>query len=213
MSMLLIGCSVASEEPGRNPPPSPEYIGQVIVKFESAEQISSDILLSMQASDTPSRSVNRFAAALSDQVGIPFEATQITSGRELVLEVRSDTLLADLESQLSQQPDVAECYRTTDERSSPYRRDEVIVTFENDSDQYRALQNLQPTPDRPSPDVMRISEALTRDIAYPVTPRVLPSGQLALSIDTNALTQQLVDELTKRNDVSYAQPNFVMKHN
>ena len=210
-SALLVSCSTASDASPADSGSNPEFISQVIVKFESDAEIDADIRASMNDSDTPSAAVMQFANGLSREIGIPFEATKITSGRELLVEVRSESLLLDLQERLSQLPEIAASSRTGGGPSSPYRRDEIAVKFKTGTESYRALASIDPASGA-GPVVARIAATVTRDVAYPVSSRVLTAGELLLSIDATELTQRLVTELRKRSDVSYAQANYVMQH-
>lgn len=208
ITLCVIGCSVASEEA-----PQPEFVAEIIVRFSADQPIGGAIADSINKGGELSSDINRLTAALSDETGVPLVAQRITSGHELILQVRSDPLLVELEQHVADQEDVAECHRTSDQHSTPYRRDEVVVSFEQGSKRYAILQELELSSDRSDPALVEFTETLTRGFDYPVTPRRLPSGELALSIDTGLLTTQLVEALSRRDDVDYAQPNFTMQYN
>lgn len=202
----MSGCSMANEEAD-----APEFVAEVIVRFSSDGQIGLAIAESLGKGGEPNADVERFAARLSKETGVPFEAVRLTSGRELILELRTEGLLAELERHVSKAPDVAACRRTTDKRSSPYRRDEVLVSFAEDSRSYAELSRIEPSTGRPDPALAELTASLVAGFDYPVTPRRLPSGEFMLSIDVNALTNALVSTLSERDDVDYAQPNFIMR--
>ncbi len=206
--MAVCGCSMANDEPQQS-----GFVAEVIVKFSSDERIGEVIGDSLSKGGELNSEINRFAAALSKETGIPFEAARITSGRELILEVRPDELLTALEEHVSQAPDVAECHRSSGDRSSPRAREEVLVSFLDGSQSFAALERMSPTASRqPDPALTELAEPLIRGFDYPVISRRLPSGELALSIDVNALTISLVEMLPGRDDVEYAQPNFIVRY-
>jgi hypothetical protein len=204
---VVAGLAVADEVP-----PAPESTGEVIVKFAQGQQVNATITEYLRSGDMLPHEVVTFTRDLSSQLGIPFEASRITSGREIVVAIRHDDLLADLVGRVADHPDVARSRLSDDAGGAPNVRRELLISLDTCSNAHQALSDFNRSGGATESDIREVAGSLAGAVNYPVNARLLPSGELALSVDTNALTVQLARALQERADVAYAQPNFVMRY-
>ena len=136
---------------------------------------------------------------------LSFTYARVTSGRELVLEIRRDAYLNTLAERARAAKGVDDVELVTDRTAGAMdRRDEIHIRFDVESAGYAELSKTDAS------GVDRIARTLIDDERYPLETRVLPDRRLAIGVNSRQLTLMVVEALQSRSEVEYAQANFVV---
>ena len=172
--------------------------GEIIVKFAAGQSINDTIV---QAFDDKSAetSLGKSVQALSDELGIPFEYSRLTSGREIVVKIPARRVFDRISAQLRGSEDV----------------DKVVARYDHDGLNGPALLvtvNRTRIEDGPVVDANALAARLVDDHRFPVTCEIRTDGRLAVTPDFEHLVATLAEELANRPDIDYAQANFRVRH-
>jgi len=206
--LLALGVQSVPERSASRSPSSAR--GEVIVKFKSMSKAGECVSTAAKENDIRNESLVSFSRELSKDLGTPVEATQLTSGGEVVLGVQFAELAANLAALLKARPQVTRSWEIK-ARESPApssTRSDVGVAFAASS---REAQVLAQGSAVPHAELKPFLEGLEHDFGSKLRARVDGEKNLVLGIDEEALTLTLVERLKGRADVEYAQPNFVAR--
>lgn len=188
---------------------------ELIVKFKQEQPISTEISKLLQGESSTAQAmsaIRTYVSSLSGQIDVPLAYSRATSGRELVLALRRDVLLEELARRIRSAKDVIGVNVSLDDAGSPmYRKDELIVEFHPCSESFRTVSEAMSGYAAADESVTKLGTALLNDSRYEITGRLLPDKRLAIGLDWNKITLELVRELNDRPEVQYAQPSFRAK--
>lgn len=193
----------------------PIIAAEVIVKFAQEEPVNAEINKLLAGTPTASQatsSIRVYVSSLSDKVGKPLGFSRTTSGRELVLGLRRDVVLAEMAREIRSAKDVTSVEVSLDEAGSPvYRKDELIVAFDRCSDSFKTIAKALSGDTSADDSAIDFATVLLNDRRYAISARLLPDNRLGVGVDWKKTTLELVKELNERPEVQYAQPSFVMR--
>ena len=212
VAALLLGCallSCARVSAGGLVPADQEPLaaGQLLAKFASGEATDNEVVRLLASGETASDRLDAIIEQLGDTLDVPLFVRQITSGRELVLEIDRSKVLDMAASRLSEAPDVHAVRIDRVEGVQRYWQDRLLLELAAGSDLARtaALVN----DERAAQTVQRQLSKRLRHAHYVVATQVISPQRIALRIDLQATTLNLVKALQAQTYVEYAQPNFV----
>ena len=88
---------------------------------------------------------------------------------------------------------------------------QVRVTFRPGSREARALERTPGDAELLGADLRKFVDRLEKQLEFAVLTRVSEKQEFMLAVNVNAVTSNLVERLKKRDDVQYAQPNFLLQ--
>lgn len=195
VSVLVLSCTYAQRHE------SGVRGDEIIVKFAADQTVNDTIQRAFDDADAEillGESVQR----LSAELGVPFVYSRFTSGREIVVEIRSGQVYEFIAARIRDSDEVVD---TAIEKraaggvsSGP---DEILVTI--DSSKTSGDSDL---------DADALAARLVGDQRFPVLCDIRADGRLAVTPDFTHLVTALVKELASRADIEYAQPNYQVRH-
>lgn len=185
MLVALLGCSYVEQQGVAAP-------AEVIVKFAPGQAINTTIAKALDDAGAE-KSLGKSMQNLSAELGIPFEYSRLTSGREIVLEVPVDPVLNAIAERLRQSDAVA-TYAIASGGT-------ILVAVDRSGIDPDLL--LEPN---------KLGSRLIDDSRLPVHSEFRADGRLALTPDLERLVTTLVTNLGDRDEVEYAQPNYRARH-
>jgi hypothetical protein len=208
LSLFLVsGLMAATEANG----PSTFVAGDLIVKFTDASDAGQAVVRAMRSAQVPA-DVVAVATRLSDELGVPFVAARVTSGRELVLSVDRDRLTHTLMQRVRRDPAVRGITPVTAPKTIlPAAQLAFVVELRPDSEAQRQVRQATQAGRRTTPEVDKLVARLVADLYPQPTGHVNERGQLVLMVDIAELTRELVERLKRRPDVEYAQLSQVVR--
>lgn len=208
--VALATSSAASLQTSQTPPFVP---GEVIVKFSEGSKAGAILARAAQGNWKTDACLTSYLSALSQELGIPLKAKQLTSGGELVLTIQTHELTAKLVSRIKQNPRVVRTEESKAEEKGIVAapRSEVLVEFAKGSHEADVISRVRAQSLDASSSLQELAGEMERDLGFKLETRVTKNNQLALVIKVDSLTLELVARLNKHADVEYAQPNFVLQ--
>ena len=174
--------------------------GEVIVRFAQGSEASTAVVRAMQADPQDLRVLTSAITALGARAGVPLHATRIGSGNWVVLTIDSVALTDRVHGQLGARENI----------DAITRRDEaprLLLRFRDGSAESRATrQKLAGAADAP---LERLVWSLEREVGLPLKAVAVNGQELAVGIDVNALTLNVVARLQALPEIEAAQPNFI----
>lgn len=194
-------------------PPAPSVAGEVIVKFKDSSKAGAMVKDALRTDAQADSALAAYLAKLSEEIRIPFQAKQLTSGREIVLSVQQQELTSKLLQKLKQNHHVAEAAELDEKEKTGSQGigNQVRVKFRPGSREAKALAKTPGEAQSLGPDLRQFIDGLEKQLGWALSPRVTEKRELILTVDINAVTSNLVERLKKRDDVQYAQPNFLLQ--
>ena len=191
VAALMAGCTYAEQN-------GAAAADEIIVKFASDQTINGTIL---QAFDDASAEteLEKSVQALSDEVGIPFNYSRITSGREIVIEIPSSPVVDKIAQRVGRAEAVDTVVTRTDDVSSA--PGELLVTLKRESIESGA-----------DVDPNALAAELIDDHRLAVFCELRADGRLAIMPNLERLVGTLAEQLSSRPDIDYAQPNYRVRH-
>ena len=149
---------------------------------------------------------------MSVELGTSLTAERVTSGRELVVSVDRQQLLARLARHVQRDPAVKGAHPRVEPKTVlPPAEIALVVQCMPGSDAHQLLRRSAQAGKRTSREI----DALAARVSVGADPqpagRVNERGELILALDIGALTQQLVERLKQRKDVQYAQVSQMVR--
>ncbi len=193
---------------------SPPFVpGEVIVKFSKDSKAGNILARAAKANWETDACLASYLSALSQELGIPLNAKQLTSGGELVLAIQTHELTAKLVARIKQNPRVVRTEESKAEEKGIVAapRSEVLVEFTKGSHEAGVIARVRAQGLDASSSLQKLAGEMERDLGFKLETRVTKNNQLALVIKVDSLTLELVARLNKHADVEYAQPNFVLQ--
>jgi len=171
---------------------APVLAGDMIVKFRDTSEAGASMNAVLSGSRTIA-SAAPVAARLSTELGVPLRLVHVTSGREALLAIDRDALLASLAQRAAREPGVASAVPVVPGPGLPPDLASVRLRM------------------TPGAATAPLAEKLVSGSL--VRPRVHSdaAGTTLLSVDLASLTLALLDLLTQRADVEYAQANRLLR--
>jgi hypothetical protein len=170
--------------------------GEVIVKF--SENSPASVRTRGFEEPTLDPSLLTYLQRLSEEIGIPVRASEVTAGGEVLLAIADEKLRESLTERLRSDPLVASMREVTPARRYILEKPqpEIVVGLKNSPDEL-TRENWE--------------KQLEGDLGFSILGRTTEEGELAFAADLKALTLQLVQRLEPREDVEYAQTNALMQ--
>ena len=192
--------------------PPPFVPGDLIVKFTEDSARGVLVTRAVHGEKTAERQLPELAAHLSVELGVPLRAVRVTSGRELVLGIERDRLLDRLADRVRRDPAVKRTQpRAEPPAVLPPTEIALVVQCTPGSDAARLLQAAAGTGEHRSRDIDALAARLSAGAEPPPAGAASAHGELVLILDIAALTTQLVERVTRRSDVEYAQVSHVVR--
>ncbi len=185
----------------------PLAAGQMLVKFATGGPADTEIARLMRSGEPGSAELDEYVQALVAILDVPLFVRQITSGRELVLEIERSAVLDRAAAKLREAAGVQQVSIDRASGSQQYWDDRLVVVPAPDSDLARAALRAK---DAGKAEAMY--ELLARQFAHPhyaLQAQAIEAPQIELRIDLQKTTLSVIRSLQARADVEYAQPNFV----
>lgn len=208
--VVLATSTAASLQTSQTPPFVP---GEVIVKFSEGSKAGAILARAAQGNWKTDACLASYLSALSQELGIPLKAKQLTSGGELVLTIQTHELTAKLVSRIKQNPRVVRTEESKAEEKGIVAapRSEVLVEFAKGSHEAGVIARVRAQGLDTSSSLQEFMEEVERDLGLKLQSRTTKNHRLVVVIKVDSLTLELVARLNKHADVEYAQPNFVLQ--
>lgn len=193
---------------------SPPFVpGEVIVKFSKDSKAGNILARAAKANWETDACLASYLSALSQELGIPLNAKQLTSGGELVLAIQTHELTAKLVAHLKRNPRVLRTMEVESDKKGGMGapRIEVLVEFAAGSHESTIISRALSKGLNASSSLQELTAELERGLGFKLESRATKNNQLAVVIKVDSLTLDLAARLNKRADVEYAQPNFVLQ--
>ena len=203
---VLLGC--VSVWPGGAIPADQEPLaaGQMLAKFTTGGAPDNEVARLLVSGETESRALHAFVEDVATALDVPLFVRQITSGREVVLEIERSSVLDAAASRLRDSPQVRNVQIDRLVGPQHYWRDRLLLEPVPGSDLANAaLAN----DERAARNMQRLLSARLQHAHYIVAARVISPRQVEVRVDLQSTTLSLVKALQARDDVEYAQPNFI----
>jgi hypothetical protein len=186
--------------------------GDLIVKFTDASEAGALVARAVRDEPAATAQLPKLAARLSTELGVGLTVARITSGRELVLSIDREQLLARLAQRVRRDPAVTGVTPLAGPKTVlPPAEVALTVEFATGSDAYRKLQRAARAGERRNRDIDALVAGLTAGADPKPTGQANERGQLLLTLDVAALTRDLVERFKRRADVEYAQLSQVVR--
>lgn len=196
-SVLVLSCSYAD----RHAAMADGSGDEIIVKFTADQAVNETIVRAFDEDDAE-RSLQESIHTLSNELGVPFVYSRVTSGREIVVEIPTRHLIELVAERIRESDNVqAAIVEIRDTGDLANQGEEILVTV--DSNKIDLAR---------SEDLDAIAARLVSDDRFPVNCSVREDGRLAIEPDFKNLVGGLVNKLQDRPDIDYAQPNFRVRH-
>ena len=174
---------------------------EIIVKFAADQAINETIVRAFDDAAAHA-SLEEFVQALSVELGVPLSFSRLTSGREIIVEIPMRQTYEVIAGRIRDSDEVE--HTSLEERTSGDLSngvDVILVTV--DSSKVELSQDI---------DLHALAARLVADRRFPVTCDISADGRLAVTPDFERLVGALVNELSSRPDIAYAQPNYRVRH-
>jgi hypothetical protein len=192
--------------------PASFVAGDLIVKFTDASEAGALVARAVRDEPAATAQLPTLAARLSAELGVGLTSARVTSGRELVLSVDREQLLARLAQRAQRDPAVIAVTPLAGPKTVlPPAEVALTVEFAAGSDAYRQLQRAARAGERRNRDIDALVAGLTAGTDLKPIGHSNERGQLVLTLDVAALTRDLVERLKRRADVEYAQLSQVVR--
>lgn len=192
--------------------PASFVAGDLIVKFTDASEAGALVARAVRDEPAATAQLSTLAARLSAELGVGMTAARVTSGRELVLSIDREQLLARLAQRVQRDPAVTGVTPLAGPKTVlPPATIALVVEFAPGSDGYRLLQRAARAGERRNRDIDALVAGLTAGADPQPAGQANERGQLVLAVDVAALTRDLVERLKRRADVEYAQLSQVVR--
>lgn len=172
---------------------------EIIVKFVADQPINETIVRAFDDKDAEV-SLQKSIQGLSEDLGVPFAYSRVTSGREIVLTIPAMAVIEAISARLHESDEVEQLvvqHRATTATSNAVS--EILITVDG--------------PDNiTSTDATALATQLIGDERFPIDCDIRTNGQLALVPDFEQLIKNLVNALSERPDIDYAQSNYRVRH-
>jgi len=185
----------------------PLAVGQMLAKFAAGSVPDSEATRLLASGESASHALDAFVEELSAMLDVPLFVRQITSGRELVLEIERSRALETVADRLRNSPDVLNVRIDRVAGTQRYWMDRLLLEPAPGSELGRAASLASEA---------RAAEAVRRQLAvqfphphYVLAARVDSQQQVTLRIDLKATAMNLIKALRALIGVEYAQPNFI----
>jgi hypothetical protein len=186
--------------------------GDLIVKFTDASESGAFMARAVQGEAAAQRQLPDLARRLSAGLGVSVIAARVTSGRELVLGIDREQLLAKLAQRVQHDPAVKSVQPRAEPKTVlPPAEIALVVEFTPGGEVHALLQRVARAGERTSREIDVMVARLAAGTDPQPVGHVDGRGQLILTLDIAALTVQLVERLKRRADVEYAQVSQVMR--
>ncbi len=190
----------------------PPVAGVVIVKFIADHPIDSKARAVLAGESFDSAAFSRLLEPVSLAVGLPLEATRVTSGGEVLLQLPRTSVLDRLAMHLQGQKDVAKVVEELDLSGNPFfSRDRARVSFQTGSPFGNAVSQALGDPSSMPEVANKLADTLLEQTSYPTSATLLPDGRLELTLDWERLTDTLASALRRLDDVDYVQVERLMR--
>lgn len=175
--------------------------GEMIVKFTKTSPIGKLIDRAGNQRSKNDKELTEYIAGLSNSLNTSLVVQSITSGTELLLAINKEVMLSNLRNMLKEHPSIVEIQPIPIDgaEKSLYRDKEFAIKFSPASKESKVLLGNQ------------VTKSISEKTSFKLTSRLLADGRLAVGIDIRLTTLELVERLRNRDDVMYAQPNFILR--
>lgn len=188
-----------------------QYVpGEAIVKFVEGTEGSKTIAQVSQSSSSDLRPLTPTIQALQSKVGIPLQATQITSGQRVVLSVELDALINSIVEKLGARQNVALAQVLSSDLDQPRLfplPKSIAVAFLPDSLESDLIAHHAENPS--DSRFGKMVAKIERDIGIPLSVETSGENTILLRVDVQKLTMVLIERLQRLAEVESAQPNFI----
>lgn len=174
---------------------------EIIVKFAGNQAINETIVRAFDDRHAEA-SLRISVEELSEELGVPFVYSRLTSGREIIVEIPVGRVYDTIAERLRKSDKVETLVvlrRASSER--PNAMDEILVTL--DAAGVASTRSV---------DANTLGAELVGDERFPVHCELRTDRRLAVTPDFEQLVEALVKKLASRPDVDYAQPNYRVRH-
>ena len=194
-SLLALSCTFAGRDEAATSG------DEIIVKFAADQAINETIVRAFDDADAHA-ALEESVQALSAELGVPLSFSRVTSGREIIVEIP-----------MRQTYEViAERIRDSDEVERTSLEERTSGNLSNGVDVILVTVDSRKVELSPDADLHALAARLVADRRFPVICDIRADGRLAITPDFERLVEALVNELTSRPDVAYAQPNYRVSH-
>lgn len=185
--------------------------GQLLVKFVPGGPADNEIGRLLRSGEPGSATLDDIVHSLAAVLDVPLFVRQITSGRELVLEIERSAVLDAAAGRLRGSTGVRSVSIERVGGLQRYWRDRLLIEPVSDSDLAQAASRQQD--ETADATLQGLIAARLSHRHYAVAAQAVSPQQIELRIDLQATTLSLVKTLKSRSGVEYAQPNFVVTIN
>jgi len=203
---VLLSCVPAWSGGATPADQEPFAAGQMLARFTTGGVPDKEVARLLESGETVSDTLHAFVQNMAAMLDVPLFVRQITSGREVVLEIERSRALDAAAGRLRGWPQVRSVQVDRVAGPQHYWRDRLLLepvpgsdlanaAFENDE---RAAQSMR-----------RQLSARLQHAHYVVATQVISPQQVELRVDLQATTLSLVKALQALAYVEYAQPNFI----
>lgn len=192
--------------------PPPFVPGDLIVKFTDNSAHGALVTRAVRGEAVAQAQLPELAARLSAELGVPLRAVRVTSGRELVLGIDRERLLAALARRVQRDPAVSRTQpRAEPSTVLPPAEIALVVQCAPGSDAARLLQDAARAGEHRSRAIDALAARLSAGAEAHPAGEASARGELILVLDVAALTTQLLERTRNRADVEYAQLSHVVR--
>lgn len=199
VSLMLVGLAFGSLDAETVSEPS-IVRGEIIVKFSNDHTIDPAISDAF-ADPRKTADLEAYVEQLASQMAAPLRFSRLTSGREIVVEIRREQLLSELADRVAHADRVADVEIQTHDAGLT-DISELVVDFKPCNKPNLGNQA----------SVDTTARTLLGDVPHEFRAHTRADKRLGIDIDFRDLLTDLVAALNARNDVDYAQPSYVLRH-
>ncbi len=205
---LMAACASHADPPQQEEPP---YVpGELIVAFEDSSPAREAVSMAMGGALESDPKLTEYIAELSERLGLPCRAAQLTSGGEILLRLDQSALV----STVAEAARRAEGVEAAEGRERPAAArlapsHEVGVRFATGSALAGALQGAAPDQELP-PAIRDWISGLGEELGLELEGRA-GENELALAVDLRWATEELMARLREQPEVEYVEVNQLLQ--
>ena len=201
--MVAALCTSASQE---KPQPPRVTSGEVVVKFSPETRAGELTARAATSNSVSDPEVSSYIDALSKDLGVPLEIKRFGSGGNVIVAIRESELANLLVKKLEKEPCIkhARVVHGVDSSGTPAVEADLIPCGSKKSTSSHEHGS-------DGRDSRAITDRLEEELGSTVRISELAKNRILLTPSMTELTEDVAARLNQREDVAYAQPNFIRR--
>jgi hypothetical protein len=183
-------------------------LGDVVIKFRPKTKVGESID-SKAGTSGPTEPLLDYLRGVSAELSVPLQVKRLGSGGSVILTINQAELLASWSERLRAKENVNRVQLSSVAESPRSVEPSLYVEFAKGTPEEKVVSQLAASRKDSGPALQAIAEGLRQELGVPLLTTVEGPGRLQIRLDIRALTLNLVERLKAKDEIEYAQPNFI----